>query len=270
MAAPAPRQRFAGKSVFVTGAAQGIGRAIAEAFLAEGASVAAVDVDEALLAAWTGAAAAAGAGAGGAARAPVLAIRCDVSVEAEVAAAVDAAAAAHGGLDVIVNNAAAFVYGTAESVTGGDWDKVLGVNVKGAAFTVKAGLRHLRARGPGGAIVNIASISSFVAQEHFLPYATTKGAIAQLTRNIAADIAKDGIRCNAVAPGPILTEATARHAASLGKTLDDIVGDLTSHLLLKRMGTPAEVASAVLFLASADAAFTTGATLMVDGGYTVA
>jgi NAD(P)-dependent dehydrogenase (short-subunit alcohol dehydrogenase family) len=263
-----PRRRFAGKSVIVTGSAMGIGQGIAEAFLEEGANVAVVDRETAAADAWVGEWASSHADWSN--RAVV--VPCDISKEEDVAKAVSTAAATFGGLDVLVNNAAAFVYGTVETVTESDWDRVLSVNVKGAAFATKHALPLMRERiaktgAPGPNVVNISSISAFTAQEHFLPYSTTKAAILQMTRNIAIDVGKDGIRVNAVCPGPILTEATTRHAKGVGKTLEEVVADLTGHLILKRMGRVSEVASAVLFLASDDASFTTGNFLMVDGGY---
>lgn len=254
--------RFTDRSVLVTGAAGGIGRSIAEAFAREGGRVAALDIDVARTAAWT----AAWSEADGP---RPLAVAVDVADEASAAAAVATAAAAHGGVDVLVNCAAAFVYGTVESASGADWDRVLGVNVKGAVFMAKAALPLMRSGGRPShcAVVNISSISGFCGQADFAPYATSKGAIVQLTRNMAADAAPAGIRVNAVCPGPILTDATATHAAGLGRSVESIVHELTSHLLLKRMGSGAEVARAVLFMASDDASFTTGTSLMVDGGY---
>ena len=243
----------------MTGGAAGIGAAIVDAFLAEGASVASLDV----------AAAAAGAAAGaGRPRAGLQALRCDVSDEAAVAAALAEVAAVAGGVDIVVNNAAAFIYGSVESASAADWDRCLAVNVKGAVLVSRAALPLMRARG-GGAVVNISSISAYVGQADFAPYAVSKGALLQLTRNMAADAGKHGIRVNAVCPGPILTDGTARHAASQNKTVAEVTDELTSHLILKRMGRPEEVAAAVLFLASDAASFITGSSLMVDGGYCV-
>ena len=248
-------RRFAGRSVIVTGGSAGIGAAIVDAFLAEGASVSSLDI--------------APPPAGAPARAGLRHAAVDVSDEAAVEAAVAAAAAAQDGLDVLVNCAATFVYGTVEAASAAAWRRSLDTNVLGAAFLCRAALPHLRARGGGGAIVNISSISAFTGQTEFVPYAVSKAAILQLTRNVAADCGAHGIRVNSVSSGPILTEGTARHAAGLGRTLDEVKAELTSHLVLKRMGTPAEVAKAVLFLASDDASFITGTNLMVDGGYCI-
>lgn len=251
--------RFSGKVAVVTGGANGIGRAIADAFIAEGAFVGVLDMADKAGAAW--------AAAQPAGRAVFH--KVDISDEQAVQSAMQSVSSSFppSALHVLVNNAAAFVYGTVDATTGADWDRVLGVNVKGTAFACKHALPPMRKAGPGGSIVNISSISAFCAQESFVPYSTTKGAILQMTRNLAVDMAKEGIRCNAVCPGPILTDATATHAAGLGKGVEDVVSELTSHLILKRMGRPEEVAKAVLFLASEDASFTTGSHIMVDGGY---
>ena len=123
-------------------------------------------------------------------------------------------------------------------------------------------------RSGGGAIVNLASISSFVAQPQFVTYSATKAAILQMTRNLALDLAPDGIRVNCVCPGTILTRASRDHMERVGMSLDDFIAAEAPKHLLNRVGTPREVAHAILFLASDDASFITGTHLMVDGGYT--
>jgi NAD(P)-dependent dehydrogenase (short-subunit alcohol dehydrogenase family) len=255
--------RFAGKTAIVTGGAGGIGRAIVEALLAEGASVGVFDRDcgGASCAAW---AAALPAGT------PLLLLSVDVGDEAAVGAATAAVAARFGGsVHVLVNNAAAFVYGTVESVDAEGWARVLNTNIVGYANTQKHAIPLMRGAG-GGAVVNISSISAFIAQADFLPYSVTKAAVLQMTRNVAMDVGKDNIRVNCVCPGPILTEATGRHAAGVGKSVEEVVAELSAHQILKRMGRASEVARAVLFLASDEASFCTGSHLMVDGGYILA
>lgn len=248
--------RIQGKVAIVTGGAQGIGAAIVRRFVEEGALVAIFDVAELQ----------------GAALSKELGtctqfFKVDMSSEDAVKANVSAVTAWSGGrLDILVNNAAAFVFGEVEDVTSDQWDRVLGVNVKGYAYAMKHTFPVFKATG-GGAVVNLASISSFIAQPAFVPYSTTKGAILQMTRCTAMDGGKHGIRVNAVCPGPILTEATEKHAASEGKTVDALVEEMSSQLIVKRMGSPKEVANAVLFLSSDEASYITGTPLMVDGGY---
>lgn len=127
---------------------------------------------------------------------------------------------------------------------------------------------HLKANG-GGSIINIASISSFIAQPAFTPYNTTKGAVLQLTRCLAMDYGKHGIRVNSVCPGFIDSDATRKHAVNVGVSYEQLVATYTEkYQFLGRPGTPSDVGNAVLFLASEMSAFVTGSALMVDGGYT--
>ncbi len=251
--------RLEHKIALITGAGSGIGRATALLFAEEGASVAIADID-------------ADGGqetakeihqAGGQA----LFCRCDVSKEKEVEEMIKTVVSEYGGLDILVNNAAAFVFGTVEEATEEDWDRVLGVNVKGYAFCTKYAAPVMRERG-GGAIVNLGSTSSFVAQPAFVPYNSSKGAVLQLTRCLAYDLAKDNIRVNCVCPGAIDTPATLRHAQFTGMTKEELVEEIKPMLFIKRMGDPKEIAYTVLFFASDEASFITAATLLADGGYT--
>ena len=251
--------RLRDKIALITGSGSGIGRATAVRFAEEGARVVGVDID----------AAGAEETAAEIRRVGGHAIACwaDISSESEVAQTIARAAVELGGLDILVNNAAAFVFGRVEELSEADWDRALATNIKGAAFCAKYAVPEMRKRG-GGAIVNLGSISSFIAQPAFVPYNTTKGGVIQLTRCLAMDLAADNIRVNCVCPGAIDTPAISRHGALHGLSREQIVEELKPLHFIKRLGTPREVANAILFLASDEASFITAASLMVDGGYT--
>ena len=252
--------RLEGKSAIVTGAGNGIGRAIVKLFAQEGARVLVADIED---------------DAGSAVVDEINQMggeavfkHTDISDEASAESAVQAALDAFGTVDILVNNAAVFVFGKVEDVTRDDWERVFGVNVIGPANCVKAVLPVMRANG-GGAIVNLASVSSFIAQPEFIPYNSSKGAVLQLTRCLAMDLAPDNIRVNAVCPGTIYTRATSVHIDSLGLDHEDALVAFGQDAPMKRVGQPREVANGVLFLASDDASFITGEHLVIDGGATI-
>ncbi len=250
--------RLAGKVAIVTGAASGIGRATAIRFSQEGAYVAIFDRDvlrgEAVLQEIHGN------------QGKVIFLPVDVSAEADVSEAIRRTEAEFHRIDVLVNNAAAFVFGSYQ-VTQADWERVLSVNVMGAAFCAKYAVDAM-IRAGGGSIVNVTSISGFVAQEQSIPYNTSKAALLGLNRCLAMDLAPHKIRVNAVAPGCIDTPQLRADVASAGLTYEEDLAIEGPLHLLNRFGTPDEVANAILFLASDEASFITGTCLMVDGGYT--
>ena len=252
--------RLEGKSAIVTGAGNGIGKAIAELFASEGASITVAELEDGPGQATVDAINASGGTA--------VFQQTNISDEASVEAMVAAATAAHGNVNILVNNAAAFVFGTVEDVTDADWNRVLGVNVVGTSHCVRHVLPAMRNAG-GGAIVNLASVSSFVAQPAFIPYNASKGAVLQLTRCLALDLAADNIRVNAVCPGAIKTRATDQHIASLGLDPEEAYVEFGQDSPFKRMGEPSEIAYGALFLASDEASFMTGSHIVIDGGATI-
>lgn len=250
--------RLEGKAAIVTGSASGIGRATAMRFCSEGASVALFDVDarrgeEVLKEIHS---------AGGRA----IFFPVDVSEEGEVSEAIRRAEVAFHHIDVLVNNAAAFVFGSYQA-TQADWERVLSVNVMGSAFCAKYAAEAM-IRAGGGSIVNVNSISGFVAQERSIPYNTSKAALLGLNRCLAMDLAPYKIRVNAVAPGCIDTPQLRADIAGAGLSYEEDLAIEGPLHLLNRFGTAEEVSNAILFLASDEASFVTGTCLMVDGGYT--
>ena len=251
--------RLEGKVAAITGGASGIGEATARRFAAEGAAVALADID-----AERGRTVAREIeGAGGRA----LFVETHAGREADAVRFVRAARERWGRLDALVNNAGMRLYQTVVDASEESWDAILAVNVKGYAFCAKAAIPLMRETG-GGSIVNVASIRSVVAGGNMVQYDTTKAAVAGLTRAMALDHAADGIRVNAVCPGPIFTRFHERRAEAAGRTHDDFRAEFGRGTMLRRAGTPAEVAACILFLASDDASYVTGASLYVDGGHT--
>ncbi|MSR60099.1 MAG: glucose 1-dehydrogenase [Planctomycetaceae bacterium] len=252
--------RLEGKVAVITGGADGIGKATCELFAREGAAVVIADVNAAKGAQTAGAIAAAGG--------RVLFVQTDVAQEQSIQQMVAATVRAFGGINILVNNAAVFILkGIDASVE--EWRQILDVNVIGVALTAKHVVPEIRRQG-GGAIVNLGSISSFIAQPQFVTYNATKAAIATMTRCMALDLAPDNIRVNAVCPGTIWTQIVERITCEKG--LDRKAADADpgwgGACMLKRIADPSEVASAILFLVSDDASYVTAAHLMVDGGYT--
>ena len=251
--------RLDGKIAAVTGGASGIGEATVRRFVAEGATVAFCDRDGE-----RGQRVAAELLAAGA---KVAFTHADVGTEAACLGFVNGAAEKFGRLDILVNNAGIRKYEKVDEASAASWNEILSVNVLSYAFCAKAAVPVMR-RGGGGAIVNIASVRSVVAGGGNLQYDTTKAAVAGLTRALAADHSAEGIRVNAIGPGPIFTPFHARRLETSGQSIESYNERAAQGTMMKRPGRAEEVAAGVLFLASDDASYVTGVLLFVDGGMT--
>lgn len=249
------RFSLAGRTAFVTGGARGIGRALAQALAEAGAAVAVADRNG------EGAAVAAAELRGLGVRA--LSFPLDVTDSGQVTAAIDRLLAEWGRLDVAVNAAGIAVRSPAESIPEADWDAILGVNLKGVFLCCQAEGRAMLAQG-SGSIVNIASMSARIVnrpQQH-AHYNASKAGVVQLTRTLAAEWAERGVRVNSLSPGHTLTPMTARGVAADGPVW-------AANTPMGRLGDPADLQGAALFLAADASAYVTGHDLVVDGGYTL-
>ena len=252
--------RLAQKTVIVTGGAVGIGRACVERMAQEGAQVAIFDVLQA-----EGQALAAALTAQGHA---VAFWRVDVADEAAMKSAIDAAAARFGGLHVLVNNAG--ISGSphpTDQVTEAEWDRVQAVNVKGVLFGTKHAVPHLRVAGRG-AIINLSSIAGLIGLGNLAAYHASKGAVRLMTKNDAVTYAREQIRVNSIHPGYILTPMVENHLRSTASDLEAAKAATGAVHPLGHMGEPDDIAWAVVWLASDEAKFVTGAEIAIDGGYT--
>ena len=241
--------RLKDKSALVTGAAQGIGFACAQAFAAEGARLVLADVN-----ADKGRKAAESLGAAF--------VRCDVSRKSDVAAAVAKAVESYGRLDILVANAGIVHAAEFLDLEEEDFDRVLAVNLKGIFLAGQAAARQMVKQGGGGSIVNMSSVNAVMAIPNQVPYVVSKGGINQLTKVMALALAPHRIRVNGIGPGTILTEL-ARTAVLGNKEAER---KILSRTPLGRMGEPPEIAKVAVFLASDDASYMTGQTLYADGG----
>jgi NAD(P)-dependent dehydrogenase (short-subunit alcohol dehydrogenase family) len=250
--------KLAGKVAVVTGAGSGIGRAIALRFAAEGAGVAVLDVQDA-----AGEAVAAEAERAGGRAAY---FRCDVAAQREVLETFSAVEDRLGPLDVLVNNAGISHVGTVESTTEAELDRVYAVNVKGVYNCLHAAVPAMKGRG--GAILNLASVLSTVGTTDRFAYAMSKGAVLTMTYSVAADYVRQGIRCNAIAPGRVHTPFVDGYLARNYPGREaEMFEKLSLTQPIGRMGTPEEIARLALFLCSDDAAFITGSNFPIDGGF---
>ena len=237
--------RLNGKRAVVTGAAQGIGRGIAEAFVAEGAEVLLVDIDAAQLAAT-----AQELGQEG--------LVADVSRKAEIERIFTRVAERWGGLDILVNNAGVTHAAELDELAEDDFDRVFAINLKSALWATQSAARLM---GAGSAIVNMSSVNAILAIPNQIPYAISKGAMKQLTNVTALALAPKGIRVNAIGPGSIMTDM-------LRGIMTDQAAEtrIMSRTPLGRCGEVEEVAAVAVFLASSESSYITGQTIYPDGG----
>lgn len=246
-------QRLAGKTAFLTAAAQGIGRATALAFVRAGARVIATDIDEAGLAG--------------------LARECGCSVrrlDATDGAAIAAAAREVGTVQVLFNAAGVVHAGSVLDYTDDEWDIAFNLNVRSMARTIRAFLPGMLAGG-GGSIVNVASVAgSVMGVPNRFVYGASKAAVIGLTKAVAADFVTRGIRCNAICPGtvdsPSLAARIAAQARASGKSEAEVRAAFVARQPMGRLGSADEIAALAVYLASDEAAFTTGSVMIADGG----
>jgi NAD(P)-dependent dehydrogenase (short-subunit alcohol dehydrogenase family) len=250
---------FTGKVALITGAGRGIGRSSAIAIAQMGADVAVVsrtqsEIDE-VVAAITKAKR---RGLG------IIGIICDLSQRGAPGHVIDTTIAQFGRLDILINNAGQVVRKKAEDTLFEDWDKVLQLNVKAMAEMCRLVLPHLR-KNPGTNIINVSSVTGLVGTPLRAAYASTKMAILGYTRVLAKELASEGIRVNAVLPGVIATGFVLPYLNERPQAK----AEMLSHIPLKRLGTPDEVAWPIVFLASSAAAYIIGQTIIIDGGWTL-
>ncbi len=249
---------FTGKVAIVTGGAMGIGEATARKLAGLGASVAILDIDR-------------DAGPKSAAATEKNGricefFRCDIGVAKEVSQAVGAVVKKFGAIDILVSNAGIQLYGDAITTSEEEWDRLMGINLKGCFLVAKYAVPHMIERG--GAIVVVGSVQSMTAISNSIAYVASKHGLLGLTRAMSLDYAQKGIRVNCVCPGTIDTPML-RWAAGLSDDPDKVIAACSRMHPLGRIGKPEEVADAIAYLASPMASFITGAALLLDGGMLV-
>ncbi len=245
--------RLTGKRAFVTAAGQGIGRAVADAFVREGATVIAADIDVTPLADVAG----------------MTAVALDVTDRAAVAAL----PGLHGPVDILFNGAGIVHAGTILDCDADEWDRAFAVNVTAMFDLIRAFLPGMVDRGTGS-IVNTASVaSSIIGVRNRFAYGASKAAVVGLTKSVAADYVASGVRCNAICPGtvetPSLLARVRAQAAATGASYDDTYRAFADRQPMGRLGRAEEIAALAVYLASDESAFTTGTISVIDGGWTV-
>jgi len=239
--------RIRDRVALIVGAARGIGEGIAERFAAEGARLVLADSEEE-------------AGQATARRLGAAFVRIDISDMAEAEAAVAIAVERHGRLDIVVQNAGIFPWQLIENTSPGDWDRVMAVNLRGAFNAARAALPPMKAQRSGRMLFTSSITGPHVTSPGHGHYSATKAGINGFIRAAALEFAAYGITVNGVEPGNIMTDAVRLHRGA------EFIGSMGDSIPLGRLGTPADVAGAFLFLASDDAAYVTGTTIVVDGG----
>jgi NAD(P)-dependent dehydrogenase (short-subunit alcohol dehydrogenase family) len=249
---------FHGKSVVVTGAAMGIGKATSELFAERGAKVYGLDISKKHLEAneleWASK------------KYDIQAIQCDLTKSESVTAAFDLIATGTPKLDVLVNVAGVVKYGKIDEISESDWDFMLDTNLKGMFFTCRAAVPLMRANG-GGSIINVSSVQAMVSQQTVAPYSASKGGVVSFTRSIALDYAKDGIRANSILPGSV--ETPMLRASGEQFSPEDPEGAMQKWGKQHPIGfliQPVDIARVIAFLASDEARIITGAPIIADGG----
>lgn len=248
--------RLAGRRILITGSASGIGEAIAQRFVAEGARVGMLDRNASLLAE-------AARPLGEAATSAVV----DVADETAVRRAVDAVASTLGGLDGVVNAAGIDLLKPFGEMASAEWSAVLTVNLNGPFHICRAALAHLRAAGPGGTIVNIASGAGLRPLEHRTAYCASKAGLVMFTKALAMDLSADAIRANVICPG-IIDTPLFRTSFATAPDPEAELARIIDRYVIKRAGAPDDIAAAALFLSSSESSYVTGSALAVDGGRT--
>jgi NAD(P)-dependent dehydrogenase (short-subunit alcohol dehydrogenase family) len=250
--------RVEGKACVVTGAGSGIGQAIAIRLAEEGGTVICVDINPASVAQTVQSIQVMGGSAE--------AFPADVSNPEQTKAFIHRCVELYGTIDILVNNAGVNLPGIFHEVSDAVIDKTLNVNVKGAMYGSRAAIPHMLRQG-SGSIVNISSVNGLVSEPLLTIYSASKGAVVMLTKGIALDYAKQGIRCNCICPGWVDTPINYAHAEMLGG-LEKVYASIDQFQPIGRPGEPREIAHLALFLASDEASFLTGAIITADGGMT--